>query len=173
VGEFKRFYTESLQHRANELAWTTKQVLTLASIVEGESALPDERPVISGVYHNRLRKKMRLQADPTIQFMIENGPRRVLYSDLKLDHPYNTYRNHGLPPGPVNNPGKASILAALYPASHNYLFFVANGQGGHWFAANYDDHLRYVRKLRRYRARLRAEALSQTEVGRSGPGPNR
>jgi UPF0755 protein len=153
VDEFRRFYTDSLQASANALAWTTNQVLTLASIIEGEAVLQDERPIISGVYHNRLRKGMRLEADPTIQFILEDGPRRVHYSDLKSDHPYNTYRIKGLPPGPVNNPGKASIIAALFPSKHEYLFFVANGEGGHWFSKNYADHIRSVWKYRRLRAR--------------------
>jgi len=166
VDQFKKVYTDSLQERAQGLGWTTAQVMTLASIVEGETVLGEERETISGVYHNRLRKRMPLQADPTIQYMIEDGPRRVLYSDLKLDHPYNTYRNRGLPPGPVNNPGKASILAALYPVRHNYLFFVANGKGGHWFSTNFEDHKRHVRQFRRNR-RLELRATAQ-----NGQGPS-
>jgi UPF0755 protein len=162
VDQFHHFYNDSLQAKANALAWTTNQVLTLASIVEGEAVLASERVVISGVYHNRLRKGMRLEADPTIQYMIEDGPRRVLYSDLRMDNPYNTYRIKGLPPGPVNNPGKASILAALFPSNHNYLFFVANGEGEHWFSTNYTDHLRNVWKYRRNRAR-QLQSLTQTK----------
>ena len=166
VDQFRLFYDDSLRARAEELGWTTNQVVTLASIVEGEVVLDEERATISGVYHNRLRRRMRLEADPTIQFIIEDGPRRVLYSDLKIDHPYNTYRNKGLPPGPVNNPGKASILAALFPAKHKYLFFVANGDGGHWFSTNYSGHLRNVRKYRKNRTLRTLQALSQTESSR-------
>jgi UPF0755 protein len=164
VDEFKEFYNDSLQARAKELGWTTDQVLALASIIEGEAVLPEERTIISGVYHNRLRRGMRLEADPTIQYMLEDGPRRVLYSDLKVDHPYNTYRNKGLPPGPVNNPGRAAILAALYPTSHNFLFFVANGKGGHWFTSNYADHLRYVRMYRKMRRQQELGLLSQASL---------
>ncbi len=152
VGQFMHFYADSLRERERELGWTTEQVLTLASIVEGESRVKDERPVIAGVYRNRLRKGMLLEADPTIQYVLEPGPRRLLYSDLKLDSPYNTYRHRGLPPGPVNNPGLASILAALYPAEHNYYFFVANGTGGHWFSTTFDEHKRMVRMARHRRA---------------------
>lgn len=152
VREFQAFYVDSLQARTAELGWSTNQLLTFASIVEGEVVLPDEGRRIAGVYHNRLRKGMRLQADPTIQFIIDDGPRRILYQDLTIDHPYNTYRNRGLPPGPVNNPGKASILASLYPEHHNFIYFVANRQGGHWFSTNYNDHLRHVRRFRRLRA---------------------
>jgi UPF0755 protein len=152
VGQFQRFYTDSLRAREKELGWTTRQVLTMASIVEGESKLPEERAIISGVYHNRLRKGMPMQADPTIQYVIPDGPRRLLYEDLRIDNRYNTYRYAGLPPGPVNSPGKEAILAALFPQSHAYLYFVANGQGGHRFAGSYQAHLRNVRLYRRHRA---------------------
>lgn len=157
VREFLSFYTDSLREQAHAMGWTMHQAITLASIVEGEAVLPEERRTISGVYHNRLRKGMKLEADPTIQYLIEDGPRRVLYSDLKKDHPYNTYRNKGLPPGPVNNPGRGAILAALFPEQNNFLFFVANGSGGHWFSATYDEHRKYVRMYRR----MRAQSLSQ------------
>ena len=152
VDQFMRFYADSLRERERELGWTTEQVLTMASLVEGESRMKDERPVIAGVYRNRLRKGMLLEADPTIQYILEEGPRRLLYADLKMDNPYNTYRHKGLPPGPVNNPGLASILAALYPAEHDYYFFVANGTGGHWFSTTFDEHKRMVRMARHRRA---------------------
>jgi UPF0755 protein len=155
VKAFLRFYSDSLRMRQEELGWTRHQVMTLASIIEGEAILDAERGRISGVYHNRLRRHMRLEADPTIQFLLENGPRRLRYPDLQIASPYNTYRVGGLPPGPVNNPGRASILAALYPERHAFLFFVANGRGGHWFSATYADHLRYVRVYRRQRASAR------------------
>jgi UPF0755 protein len=151
VGQFHQFYKDSLKNRADELGWTTNQVMTLASIVEGEAVKASERKTISGVYHNRLRKGMKLEADPTVRYLLEDGPRRIYYGDLKRDNPYNTYRVKGLPPGPINNPGGASIVAALYPERHNYVFFVANGQGGHWFTATYPEHLRYVRQYRRER----------------------
>ena len=168
VDQFRLFYDDSLQARAKELAWTTNQVMTLASIVEGEAVLGEEQGRISGVYHNRLRKGMKLQADPTIQFMMEDGPRRVLYSDLLRDNPYNTYRRPGLPPGPVNNPGRAAILAALFPEKHKFIFFVANGKGGHWFTTNYADHVRYVRKYRRQRAIRTLQPMSSTQEGSGG-----
>lgn len=152
VDQFHRFYADSLEERQEELGWTTVQVLTLASIVEGEAVLGEERATISGVYWNRLRRGMKLEADPTIQFILNDRPRRLSYADLKVDNPYNTYRRRGLPPGPVNNPGRASILAALYPVHHDYVFFVANGRGGHWFASTYSEHMRNVRQFRRYRA---------------------
>jgi UPF0755 protein len=168
VKQYQAFYDDSLQARASDLGWTTNQVMALASIVEGEAVLAEERPIISGVYQNRLRKGMKLEADPTIRFMIAEGPRRILYSDLQVSNPYNTYRNRGLPPGPINNPGKASILAALFPARHNYLFFVANGKGGHWFSSTYAEHLRYVRKYRRERRLRDADSITETAGKTSG-----
>ncbi len=152
VNQFHRFYGDSLIERQEELGWTTTQVLTLASIVEGEAVHDEERAIISGVYWNRLRRGMKLEADPTIQFIVNDRPKRLHYADLKVDNPYNTYRRPGLPPGPVNNPGRASILAALYPVHHNFVFFVANGRGGHSFASTYSEHMRNVRQFRRYRA---------------------
>jgi UPF0755 protein len=151
VRQFQQFFVDSLRNRTRELGMSVRQALTLASIVEGEALLDQERPIIAGVYYNRLRKGMRLEADPTIQFVLPDGPRRLLYADLKIESPYNTYRREGLPPGPVNNPGAASIIAALYPVSHGYLYFVANGHGGHWFAKSYAEHVKNVRRYRRER----------------------
>lgn len=127
--------------------------VTLASIIEAETFIVDEMPVISGVYHNRIKKRMRLEADPTVQYALPDGPKsRLLYEDLRIDSPYNTYRNFGLPPGPINSPGINAIVAALKPDTHNYLFFVATGEGGHSFSENYSQHLEAVRI---YRERLR------------------
>lgn len=147
---FEEFWNDSLVARADEIGFSVHQVLTLASIVKGETNLVDEMPRIAGVYHNRLRIGMRLQADPTIQYLLPGGWRRLLYEDLKIDSPYNTYRYAGLPPGPINNPGKNPILAVLYPEKHNYLYFVADGKGGHKFARTYSEHLKYVREYREW-----------------------
>lgn len=168
VEEFKRFYNDSLQARARAMGWTTNEVLAMASIVEGEAMLDAERARISGVYHNRLHKGMYLQADPTIQFFLQGSPRRILYSDLRVDHPYNTYRNRGLPPGPVNNPGKASIVAALFPEQHDFLFFVANRNGGHWFTRTYAEHQRFVREYRRLRSLTDPDPVPQAGVTKKG-----
>ncbi len=154
VEGFQSFYVDSLQRRAGELGMTTDKVLTFASIVEGEAILDDERSIIAGVYYNRLKKHMRLEADPTIQYIIDDGPRRLFHNDLWVQSPYNTYRNYGLPPGPINNPGRASILATLYPASHKYLYFVANGQGGHTFSRTFAEHKKATYRYRRIRAQL-------------------
>ncbi len=156
-----RVFNDSLRERAAALGMSLHQILTLASIIEGEAFFDDERARISGVYHNRLRKGIKLEADPTIQFLLPDGPRRILYRDLQIQSPYNTYRNYGLPPGPICSPGAASIRAALYPEQHNYYFFVADGKGGHWFATTYAQHLANVRKFRRERAeQLRAQSVS-------------
>ncbi|HTY57791.1 MAG TPA: endolytic transglycosylase MltG [Bacteroidota bacterium] len=163
VEAFQKFFNDTLRAKCAEYGWSVHQAVTFASIVEGEAVLNEERPIISGVYHNRLRKGMRLEADPTIQYVIENGPRRLTYDDLKSATPYNTYLYAGLPPGPVNNPGRASLLAALYPQGNGYLFFVANGRGGHWFTRTYDEHLHYVRIYKRDR-RARAASLRHGEM---------
>ena len=160
VEAFQGFFSDTLRAKCREFGWDVHQAVTFASIVEGEAVLDEERPIISGVYHNRLRKGMRLEADPTIQYVLEDGPRRLTYADLKSNTPYNTYRYQGLPPGPVNNPGKASIMAALYPQGNGYIFFVANGRGGHWFTRTYAEHLHYVRIFRRGR-RMRAAGSSR------------
>lgn len=147
---FNKFWNDSLKARAQEIGFTIHQVVTLASIVKGETNLVDEMPKIAGVYHNRLRIGMRLQADPTIQYLLPGGWRRLLYEDLNMDSPYNTYRYAGLPPGPINNPGRNPILAVLYPEVHDYLYFVADGKGGHKFGKTYSEHLKYVREYREW-----------------------
>ncbi len=151
VRQFELAFPDSLRASTERLGWDMNEVVTMASIIQGEAMMVDEMPRISGVYHNRLRKGMKLQADPTIQFLIENGPRRVLYSDLAVKSPYNTYLYKGLPPGPVNNPGRVALLAAVYPESHDFLFFVADGTGRHQFTRTYAEHMRHVRLYRKMR----------------------
>ena len=143
-----------LKNRAEKLGYSVHDIITLASIVEGETKKEEEMPVIAEVYYNRLKHGMKLEADPTIQYLIEGKWRRLLYEDLKTDSPYNTYLYSGLPPGPINNPGKSAILAAFYPDDNNYLYFVADGNGGHKFSSTYSEHLKNVRDYRRW---LRAQ----------------
>ena len=162
VASFWKFFDDTLKARCESLGFTIHQAVTLASIVEGEAVLGEERPIIAGVYLNRLKRRMKLEADPTIQYIIGETPRRILYDDLKIESPYNTYKYLGLPPGPVNNPGKASLFASLHPATHEFLFFVANGKGGHWFARTFADHRHYVRLYKKQRAR----ALSSGNVSK-------
>ncbi len=160
VGAFHKFYNDTLKERQRELGRSLHEIVTMASIVEGESKKDDERAVIAGVYYNRLRKRMRLEADPTIQYIIPDGPRRLTYRDLETPSPYNTYRNYGLPPGPVNNPGRKALLAALFPEQHAYLFFVADGFGGHTFTKTFSEHRRAVRDFRKIRRmQQQAQAL--------------
>lgn len=147
---FTDFYNDSLKQRTKQIGFTVHKVLTLASIIKGETNLVNEMPIISAVYHNRLRIGMRLQADPTIQYLLPGGWRRLTYADLRIESPYNTYKYSGLPPGPINNPGKNAIMAALYPEKNNYLYFVASGNGGHKFAKSYSDHLKNVAQYRKW-----------------------
>ena len=150
VKGFRNFMVDSLRERAKGMGYSVKQILTLASIVEGETNDTDEMPKIAAVYLNRLKKGMPLQADPTIEFIMNKKWGRVLYNDLKIKSPYNTYLHPGLPPGPIDNPGKEAILSTLYPAEDNYLYFVADGNGGHVFSSDYRQHLRHVEKYRKW-----------------------
>jgi UPF0755 protein len=136
------------------------QIVTLASLVERETPKSEERPLVAGAFENRLRKGMRLQCDPTVIYGMErlgkyNGT--LTGKDLQFDSPYNTYEHGGLPPGPIGNPGEASLRAALRPAETNYLYFVANTQGGHFFGATLAEHNRNVVKYRRLLAGLPAD----------------
>ena len=127
-------------------------VITLASLVEAETPKPDERPLVAGVYTNRLRKDMLLQCDPTVIYALKQADKYkppLLLKDLTYDSPYNTYVHGGLPPGPIGNPGESAIRAALSPAATDYLFFVANTQGGHFFAATLAEHNQNVAKYHR------------------------
>lgn len=151
-------WTPAHEERARGIGLTRGQVLTLASIVEGEALLDSERPRIAAVYHNRLRRDMLLQADPTVLYALGGIRRRVLYRDLLVASPYNTYVNRGLPPGPICNPGLQSIEAALSPQPGvEELFFVAarDGTGRHVFSRTYDEHeAARLRAIRTGAARL-------------------
>ncbi|MGE5797334.1 MAG: endolytic transglycosylase MltG [Ignavibacteria bacterium] len=146
----KDFLNDTLILQLGKLGYSMHEALTVASIVEGETNKIEEMPIIAGVYYNRLRIGMRLQADPTVQYLQIDGWKRLKYSDLRVKNPYNTYLYAGLPPGPINNPRKEAILAALYPAKHDYFYFVADGQGGHKFSKTYTQHLRLVKEYRKW-----------------------
>ena len=153
VKQFQRVFDSQMRAQASRMGMTVHETVSMASIIEGEAQVGDERPIISAVYHNRLKKRMRLQADPTVQYAIVDGPRRLFYKDYRIDSPYNTYRHRGLPPGPIMSPGEASLRAALYPAEVNYLYFVARGDGSHIFSRTTREHEKAKRETRWARRR--------------------
>jgi UPF0755 protein len=157
--QFERRYGADLRQAAAGRGLTLVQAVTLASIVEREAAHPEERPVISSVYNNRLQAGMRLEADPTVQYAVASldrgadgraalWKRDLTYEDLKTESPYNTYRVGGLPPAPICNPGLDSLRAASSPAATAYLFFVARGDGSHAFATTAEEHFANVQRFR-------------------------
>ncbi|MDA2924763.1 endolytic transglycosylase MltG [Acidobacteria bacterium AH-259-L09] len=152
VNNFRRAWTPQRLKRAHELDLTTREVITLGSLIEKETGIPGERPLISAVFHNRLRKNLKLECDPTVIYavkLVKEYDGVINQSDLNLDSPYNTYLYPGLPPGPIASPGLESIDAALQPAEVNYLYFVAKNDGGHFFSTHYREHRRAVEQYRR------------------------
>lgn len=144
-------YTHDMHQRSDTLGLSRTQVLTLASIIEKEAVIGKEKPIISSVFHNRLKKKMPLQSDPTAIYGIDNFHRRITPKDLLRDNAYNTYKHTGLPPGPICNPDKYSIIAALWPEDTKYLYFVSKGNGSHYFSKSLREHNRAIRGNRRSR----------------------
>jgi UPF0755 protein len=147
----RRSFTDSLEQRAAQLGMTRHQVLTLASLIEAEAAQGSERSRIAGVFHNRLRSGWLLQCDPTVAYAMGGLPpgRLLTHNDLAFESPYNTYLHPGLPPGPICNPGPASVHAALYPDSTDAMYFVADGSGAHIFSRSLDEHNRAIAKILR------------------------
>ena len=151
INQFKYNYKKLIKKNNYNNELNMRQVATLASIIQGEAMFVDEMTIISSVYHNRLRKKMLLQADPTIQYILPGKSRRLYNKDLKVDNPYNTYIYKGLPPGPINNPGIDALYSAISPSNTNYLFFVANGEGRHIFTKTHREHNNAKNKIRNKR----------------------
>jgi UPF0755 protein len=154
VSGFTRVWTEGRQERARELGLSVREVVTLASLIEEETGASSERPLVSAVFHNRLRRNIPLACDPTVVYGVKRAKPYdgvINRSDLELDSPYNTYLRAGLPPGPICNPGSASIDAALYPASVDYLYFVSKNDGTHVFSSDYASHQSAVRRYQRRR----------------------
>jgi UPF0755 protein len=149
LAEFKERWIEAFDEEASNLERTQHEIVTLASIIEKEAQSKSERPRISSVFHNRLKRGWRLQADPTVLYALENPERLLTKADLDVDSPYNTYVYKGLPPGPIASPGIDSIIAALRPEETAYLYFVAVGDGKHHFSKTLSEHNRMVRKMRR------------------------
>ena len=161
VRTYKRVWTEERRARAEEMGLSERQIVTLASIIEKEAVQADEMPLISSVYHNRLRIGMALQADPTVQYALGEHRERLLYADIERvrNHPYNTYARPGLPPGPIASASERAIDAALNPADTPYLFFVARPDGTHVFTRTLAEH-------NRARAAIRREQRAQGSAAR-------
>ena len=151
LNEFERRWTVEFTEEAKALGFSRHEIITLASIIEAEARVPDERPLVSAVFHNRLRRGWKLQADPTALYGLGNPDRAPRAADLRVDSPYNTYIHKGLPPGPICNPGIASIAAALRPTSVDYMYFVATGDGRHHFSKTLREHQKMINKIRRNR----------------------
>jgi UPF0755 protein len=148
VYAFERRWKPDWDTSLTELKINRNALVTMASIVEREARVAEERPVIAAVYYNRLRRGMLLQADPTVQFARGHHTGRVLYKDLEIKSPYNTYIHKGLPPGPIASPGVASLAAAAHPADVPYLYFVATRDGHHEFRMTLNEHVNAIRQVR-------------------------
>jgi UPF0755 protein len=140
VERFQQHFGPSQEEEAGKLGFNRHQVVILASVVERETAVPEERPLIAGVFLNRLRKRIRLQSDPTVIYGLKDFDGNLTRVHLQTDTPYNTYTRRGLPAGPICNPGAASIEAVLNPASTTYLYFVAKKDGTHHFSTSLSEH---------------------------------
>ena len=152
VSQFMQVFTQDLKDRAEEMGMPARDVVILASLVEKETSLPEERGVVSAVFHNRLRKGMKLDCDPTIIYVLKKERQlkdRLRTKDLRIDSPYNTYLYAGLPPGPIANPGEESLEAALYPADVDFLYFVSKNDGSHHFSRTFREHQNAVNKYQR------------------------
>jgi UPF0755 protein len=152
LANFRRHVTPEIRERARESGQTLREAVTLASIVQKETSLQSEAPIIAGVYRNRLRRGMRLQADPTVVYALKADGKwsGTLYrSDYGYDSPYNTYLHEGLPPGPIGNPGLAAIQAAFAPSKTDFLYFVADRAGGHTFSRTFEEHRDAIAASRR------------------------
>ncbi len=145
IQRFFRTFTSEDELRARKLGMSVYQIVTLASIIEKEAVVDREKAIIAGVFYNRLRRGMRLQADPTVLYGKKHRG-RITRRDLRTKHPYNTYVQDGLPPGPIANPGEAALKAALHPARVSYLYFVSKNDGTHHFSQTLKEHNRAVRK---------------------------
>lgn len=152
ISEFKKSFNEEWKKRAQELGMSVREVVTLASMIEKETSIPEERKLVSAVFHNRIDRGMKLDCDPTIIYVLKEEGRftgRLRTKDLRFDSPYNTYIYPGLPPSPICNPGRESIEAALYPSQEAYLYFVSKNDGSHHFNFTLREHLKAVQKYQK------------------------
>jgi UPF0755 protein len=150
VHQFKKVFGPDFARKASELGISEREAVVLASIIEKETSLSEEKPLISAVFHNRLRKKIPLQSDPAVIYGIKNFNGNLTKEDLMRPTPYNTYLFAGLPPTPICNPGKGSLLAAVHPAPVSYLYFVSKNDGSHYFSSDIEEHNRAVWKYQKY-----------------------
>lgn len=147
VSQFNKQFSGALRERAVQLGLSPRQVIILASLVEKEAQVETDRPIIAGVFLNRLKRDMPLQSCATIQYILGYAKPELTVKDTEIASPYNTYLNRGLPPGPISSPGMAAIQAVLYPANTNYLYFVAKKDGAHIFSATYEEHLAAIERV--------------------------
>jgi len=154
--QFAQQWSPEWQARLDSLHFSRHELVTLASIVEAEVRYDPDRPFVSAVYHNRLKRGMRLEADPTVSYAYGRRLRRVWEKNLAVRSPYNTYLHTGLPPGPIGQPGRAGLLAALYPADVPFLYFVAQPDGKHIFSATYAEHLAAIQRVKQLKRAARA-----------------
>ena len=145
---FNEVFNDDYKRRAEELDMTIDEIITLASIIEREAKTDEDRKLISSAFHNRLKNNMYLQSCATVQYILKERKENLLYKDLEVQSPYNTYKNPGLPPGPIASPGLKSIEAALYPENTEYLYFFAKDDGSHVFSKTFKEHLQLQNKYK-------------------------
>ncbi|MBO6793432.1 MAG: endolytic transglycosylase MltG [Balneolaceae bacterium] len=156
-------FTEEVNQNGNSIS----EILTMASIVEWEAKIEEEKAVIAGLYWNRIDRRMRLEADPTVNFALGER-RRLLFEDYKFQHPFNTYLNRGLPPAPITNPSLSTIVATLRPANHDYLYMVANPEGGHEFSRTFAEHQEASERWRKWlREQYRIKRQQERDAAQS------
>lgn len=170
--EFRKRYATLVAESPEAATRDLLEVVTVASLVEEETRIDEERATVAAVIYNRLRKKMSLDMDSTLQYALEKYGQRLLDSDKEVDSPYNTYRNPGLPPGPIASPGLASLRAALYPAQVDYLYFVSNADGkSHTFSATLEEHNRAVARFRKEIAAQRRQLREESGNAKQDASP--
>ena len=156
VNLFKKNFSNEWKNKAEDLGMSIRDIVTLASLIEKETSVDEERTLVSAVFHNRLRRGMKLDCDPTIIYALKEEDSfdgNLRKRDLQWDHPYNTYVHGGLPPGPIANPGGDSLYAALYPADVDFLYFVSKNDGSHHFSVSYREHINAVNEYQRRKKR--------------------
>lgn len=154
VQKFFSVFNDDFKKRCKEIHWSLEDVVIFASLIEKEAVVDSEKPIISSVYHNRLRHKRPLQCDATIQYVLPEHKSKITYEDLKIDSPYNTYLYPGLPPGPICSPGESSLRAALWPYKTDYFYFVAKGDGTHIFSKDHKAHINAKRKVKALKGKI-------------------